>query len=160
MSFPTHILAAAGFTEDGRGNVLMVKTHHHGWVYPGGQVENGESIPDAVIRETKEESGIDIEVGPLVGVYSNTGSYIWHDGKTFVPTKAMFDFICCYKGGELGISDETSDSMWVPKEKLLELNDHPVYQMRIRAYLDFAGKVLYADYEARPEFKLKSKRYI
>lgn len=160
MTFPTHILAAAGFTEDGKGNILMVKTHNNGWVYPGGQVEIGESIPDAVVRETKEESGIDIEVGPLVGIYSNTGTYIWYDGKTHVPTKAMFDFICYYKSGDLGTSDETSDSMWVPKEKALELNMHPVYRLRYQAYLDFSGKILYADYVAHPEFVLKSKRYV
>ena len=160
MAFPTHIVAAAGFTEDGKGNILMVRTHHHGWIYPGGQIENGESIPNGVIRETKEESGIDIEVGPLVGIYSNTGSYVWHDGKTFVPTKVMFDFICYYKGGELGTSEETMDSMWVPKEKVIDLLDRDIFKLRYQAYLDFAKRVLYAEYSTRPEYTLKSKRYI
>lgn len=160
MSFPTHILAAAGFTEDGKGNILLVKTHNHGWVFPGGQVEVGENIPDAVIRETKEESGIDIKVGPLVGIYSNTGTYIYYDGKTRVPTKAMFDFICYYEGGELATSDETSDSMWIPREKALELIKHPAMQLRYQAYLDYSGKILYVDYVSRPEFVLKSKRYV
>ncbi len=160
MAFPTHILAAAGITEDRKGNVLLVKTYNNGWVYPGGQVEIGESIPNAVIRETKEESGIDIVVGPLVGIYSNTGTHLWHDGKTHVPTKAMFDFVCYYKGGELCISDETSDSIWYPKEKALEFITHPAMVLRYQAYLDYCGKILYADYVSRPEFILKSRRYV
>lgn len=74
MTFPTHIVATGGFVEDGQGNILLVKTRDGGWVYPGGQVEVGENLIDGLIREIKEESGIDVSVGSLVGVYSNTGT--------------------------------------------------------------------------------------
>ncbi|MGG3311029.1 NUDIX hydrolase, partial [Paenibacillus lautus] len=73
MPFPTQIVATGGFVEDGQGNILLVKTRDGGWVYPGGQVEVGENLIDGLIREIKEESGIDVSVGSLVGVYSNTG---------------------------------------------------------------------------------------
>ena len=35
---PTHIVATGGIVEDNAGNILLVKTYHGGWVFPGGQV--------------------------------------------------------------------------------------------------------------------------
>ena len=40
------------------------------WVFPGGYVDRGESVKDAAVRETKEESDLDVRLGPLVGIYS------------------------------------------------------------------------------------------
>ena len=108
MQMPTHIVAAGGIVEEENEQILLVKTYHGGWVFPGGQVEVGENLMDGLIREVEEESGIQIEVMQLIGVYSNTGMYKWHDGITDVPTKVMFDFICKPLGGELRTSDETS----------------------------------------------------
>jgi ADP-ribose pyrophosphatase YjhB (NUDIX family) len=79
LSFPTHIVSAGGFVEDGEGNILLVKTRNGGWVYPGGQVEVGENLMDALVREIKEESGIDTTISYLVGIYSNTGVFKWYD---------------------------------------------------------------------------------
>lgn len=77
MKMPTHIIACGGLVEDLEGNLLVVKTEHGGWVFPGGQVEVGENLMDGVIREVKEESRMDVEVEHLIGVYSNTGIHKW-----------------------------------------------------------------------------------
>ena len=45
---PTHIIAGAGIVINENNEVLMVKTHNAGWVFPGGQVEVGENVIDAV----------------------------------------------------------------------------------------------------------------
>lgn len=105
MAMPTHIVAVGGFVENEQGHILLVKTQHGGWVFPGGQVEIGENLLDALIREIKEESGIDIVVSHVVGIYSNTGIHKWHDGITDVPTKLMMDFVCKPVGGTLGTSE-------------------------------------------------------
>lgn len=159
MQMPVHIVAAGGFVENTKGEILLVKTRREGhWVFPGGQVEVGENLIDGVIREVKEESGIDAKVSHLVGVFSNTATYEGHSGVKIVPTKVMFDFVCDPIGGELATSDETSDSRWVSKEKVLDMVSAPVLRTRYQVYLDYNGSVHYMDYITRPEFELKFER--
>jgi 8-oxo-dGTP pyrophosphatase MutT (NUDIX family) len=160
MAMPTHIVAVGGIVENDQGEILLVKTHHERWVFPGGQVEVGENLMEALIREIKEESGIDVEVSCLIGVYSNTGIYKWHDGTTDVPTKVMFDFIGRPVGGQLCTSEETSESCWVAKDQVLDRITSPAIRTRYQAYLDFRGEIHYMDYVTNPEFELKLKRTI
>lgn len=161
MQMPVHIVATAGFVENTKNEILLVKTRREGhWVFPGGQVEVGENLIDGVIREVKEESGIDVKVSHLVGVFSNTATYEGHSGVKIVPTKVMFDFVCEPIGGTLTTSDETSDSRWVNKEEVLDMILAPALRTRYQAYIDFNGSVQYMDYITRPEFELKLERNI
>ncbi|UQZ36276.1 ADP-ribose pyrophosphatase [Paenibacillus sp. PK3_47] len=160
MIMPVHIVAVGGIVENEQGEILLVKTYRGGWVFPGGQVEAGETLTDALAREIKEESGIDAVVSNLIGVYSNTGTYKGYDGVTDVPTKVIMDFTCKPVGGELGTSDETSDSRWVAKDQVLRYITSPVIVTRYQAYLDFAGNVGYMAYETKPEFKVSLERNI
>lgn len=161
MPFPTHIVATGGLVKDGQGNILLVKTRDGGWVYPGGQVEVGENLIDGLIREIKEESGIDVSVDSLVGVYSNTGIQKWYDGVTDVPTQVGFDFVCQPIGGELlSFSEETTDSRWVARDRVLDLITQQSVRFRYQAYLEFNGAVNYADYVNKPEFTIKHQTYI
>ncbi|MCM3170850.1 NUDIX domain-containing protein [Paenibacillus sp. MER 99-2] len=146
MVFPTHIVSAGGIVEDGAGNILLVKAHDDGWVYPGGITEVGENLIDGVIREIKEESGIDATVSHLISIVSNTAIHKWYDGETDVPTKVMFDFVCKAVGGELATSDETSECRWVPKENVLDFITLPGIRKRYEAYLNFNGSVNYMEY--------------
>jgi 8-oxo-dGTP diphosphatase len=158
MEMPTHIVAVGGIVEDEQGNILLVKTHHGGWVFPGGQVEVGENLIDALTREIKEESGIDVHISNLIGVYSNTGIHKWYDGITDVPTKLMLDYVCKPIGGELATSLETTEVKWIKKEKVLDFISAPAIRTRYKAYLDFDSKINYMEYVTRPEFDLKLNR--
>lgn len=157
MAFPTHIVAVGGIVEDEDGNILLVNTRDGGWVFPGGQVEVGENLMDALCREIKEESGIDVTVSHLIGVYSNTGTHKWYDGVTEVPTKLMLDFACKPVGGQLSISEETTDSEWVLKEKALDFITPPAIRTRFQVYLDFEGATAYMEYVTNPEFEIKHR---
>ncbi len=161
MQMPVHIVAAGGFVTDEKDEILLVKTRRDGhWVFPGGQIEVGENLIDGVIREVKEESGLDVTVSHLVGVFSNTATYEGHSGVKIVPTKVMFDFVCEPVGGEFNTSDETSDVRWVRKEDVLNMISAPALRTRYQAYLNFEGSVQYMDYVTKPEFEVKSKRTI
>lgn len=157
MNFPTHIVSAGGIVEDSDGNILLVKTQHNGWVYPGGIIEVGENLMDGLIREIKEESGIDATVIELISIISNTGIPKWHDGITDVPTKVMFDFVCKAEGGTLTTSDETSDCKWVPKDSILDWITLPSIRLRYQAYLDFSGSVNYISYVTGAESEVEVK---
>lgn len=157
MTFPTHIVAVGGIVEDGQGKILLVKTRDGGWVFPGGQVEVGENLIDALSREIKEESGIDTAASYLIGIYSNTGVHKWYDNVTDVPTKLMLDFVCMPIGGELNASDETTDSQWVARDQVLNLIAAPAIRTRFQAYLDFDGTTTYMEYVTKPEFKIKNR---
>jgi ADP-ribose pyrophosphatase YjhB (NUDIX family) len=65
---------AAAIPRDAQGNILLLRRAFDPgaglWTFPGGFVDLGESVEDAARRETREELDIDVELGPLVGVYS------------------------------------------------------------------------------------------
>lgn len=159
--FPTHIVAVDGVVENERNEILLVKHRDKEvWTVPGGQVEIGENLIDALIRETKEESGIDVVVNRLVCISSNTGTYEGYNGYGTVPTKVIFGFTCTAIGGELANSDETSESRWIPKDTVLDYITVPSLAERFKAYLNFDGNVQYLEYITRPKYDLKLKREV
>ena len=138
----------------------MVKTHNQCWVFPGGQVEVGENVIDAVKREIMEETGIDVEVGEVFCIASNIGKYPGYNGVKEIPTKIMLDFICKAKGGVPRPSEENSESMYVPKDKVLDMINAPAIIERYKAFLEYTGRPTYMEYVAKPVFELKLKRLI
>ena len=157
---PTHIIAAAGIVINQNGEILLVKTHRHGWVFPGGQVEVGENVIDAVKREVMEESGIEIEVGETFCISSNTCKYPGYNGVKEVPTKIILDFICRAKGSVPRPSDENSESAFFTRDKARELITAPAIVERYKAYLEYVGRPIYLEYVTKPDFQLKLKRTI
>ena len=71
QNYPHPTVGALIFNPEGK--MLLVQSHkfHGKWVVPGGHIEVGERMADAVIREAKEETGLDIELTGLFGVYSD-----------------------------------------------------------------------------------------
>ena len=158
--FPTHIVAVGGIVKNEKGEILLVKHNRAGWCWPGGQVENGETLTQALRREVMEETGIEIEVGEIFCVSSNTGSYPGYNGVKTVPTKVMFDFVCTYKGGESRPSEENSESAWFSEEEAEKLIAAPMYAERFAAYLQGGERPVYLAYVTRPDYRLDEKREI
>lgn len=70
------VVACALFSIDDRVALLRrgIEPAIHRWVFPGGYVDRGESVPEAAVRETREESHVNVKVSSLLGVYSYPGS--------------------------------------------------------------------------------------
>lgn len=158
MILPTHIVAVGGVVENERGEILLVKHINGEWACPGGQVENGENLIDALKREIYEESGINVTVNKLFWIGSTTSAHEGYNGVEIVPTKVIFNFTCTYINGELRGSNETSEACWIKRDKALDML-HPATRDRFQAYLDFSGIVQYMEYASRP-YKLKLKRHV
>jgi len=73
---PKHIVAVSGYITNETGEVLLVRNLHRSdtMEQPGGMVEEGESLEEAVIREIFEETGITVKVFGVTGVYQNMTS--------------------------------------------------------------------------------------
>ena len=125
------VVAVTAFVQDHDGRVLLVhRTDNDLWALPGGAQEIGEYIADTVVRETKEEAGIDVEVTGVVGIYTNP-----HHVVEFSDGEVRQQFSICFRarpiGGELVGSSETSEARWIARDKLDSLTIHPSMRLRI-----------------------------
>ncbi|MGE5218969.1 MAG: NUDIX domain-containing protein [Chloroflexota bacterium] len=102
------VVAGTVFALDG-GIVLLkrgVEPALGKWVFPGGYVDRGESVRDAAVRETKEESQLDVKLGPLLDVYSYSRS-----------PNVIVVYTAEVIGGVLMAADESVDArIFAPKE--------------------------------------------
>lgn len=160
MYWPVHIVAVGGLVYNKSGEILIAKsTRKNTWSFLGGQVEVGENLEEALKREILEESGIQVKIRNLVGIYSNIQQTIWHDGKTQVPTKITIDFICDYISGLPKISNETCEVIWVKPEEAIKIFTHPVFSLRLKNCLNYKGCIFYHSFTTQPYRELFSSIY-
>jgi 8-oxo-dGTP diphosphatase len=99
--------------------VLLVKRAHPPiqgqWSIPGGVLEVGEMVREAAIREAREETGLIVEPGELLGVYDR----ILRDPENRVQYHyVLIDFLCRPKGGELLAASDATEVRWFSREEL------------------------------------------
>ena len=136
-----HIVAAGGLVTNSQGQVLLLKSPRYGdWEFPGGQVEESETIPHALEREVFEETGIVVRVKSLVGIYSNTRK----------PSIVNMDFICEYISGEPATSAESTQVEWVDRDESLSRVKREAIYKRLKNMLDFSGEITYRAYFVDP----------
>lgn len=100
----TAIRCVGGIVHDSAGRLLLIRRAHAPsaglWTLPGGRVEPGETDDAAVIRELREETGLEVLPRRLVGVLEH-------------PPYLIHDYVCSLRGGQLRAGDDAAGARWV-----------------------------------------------
>lgn len=121
---------AAVFDAEGR-ILLHRRTDNNRWALPGGTMEIGETADQCIVREVQEETGYQVEVIRLVGIYSdpNLTTITYPDGNTVAYVSALFE--CRLLGGEATLCDESSAVDWFDPHNLPQ-PFHPGHVPRVQ----------------------------
>ena len=116
--------ASALIFDEARDRILMTqRSDNSRWCLPGGGMDPGESASETCIREVMEETGLQVQVTRLIGVYTTPDMLIEYlDGNKVQPVS--FSFEAEITGGELGLSDETIDFGWYTVAEIDTLEHH------------------------------------
>jgi 8-oxo-dGTP diphosphatase len=105
----SRIRCVGAIITDDTGRLLLIRRGHEPeegrWSLPGGRVRPGESDPEAVAREIREETGLRVEPGRLIGEVERPGP-----GGTIFD---IHDYAATVSGGLLAAGDDAADARWV-----------------------------------------------
>lgn len=140
---PNSLVAAAGvLAVDGAGRLLLQRRRDTGdWAIPMGRMELGETPAQCAVRETLEETGVEVEVTGLLGIYSDPGyivAYDDHDDPSkFGEVRQEFENTLIGRpvGGAPAANEEASDVRWFVPEELEAARIHPRMRQQLADYL-------------------------
>ncbi len=123
--------SASVIVRNSSDDLLLLRRSDSGrWTIPTGGLKKNETLTRCAIRECREETGLDIEILALVGVFSDPRHVSAHaDGEVRQPVNACFAGRVI--GGDLAISDEATEVAWVPPARLDDYDIHPSIRRRI-----------------------------
>jgi 8-oxo-dGTP pyrophosphatase MutT (NUDIX family) len=115
-----------------RERILLTRREDNGrWCLPGGGMDAGESANEACVREMLEETGLEVRVTKLIGIYTTPDILMeYPDGNRIQPV--AFSFEAEITGGELGLSDEVTEFGWytVKEMESMDILEHHVPRIR------------------------------
>src|SRR6266481_1287073 len=120
--FPELPLVGVGSIMIENDRVLLVKRAHPPiqgqWSIPGGVLEVGELVREAAIREAREETGLIVEPGELLGVYDRI---LRNPERRVQYHYVLIDFLCRRVAGDLAAATDAAEVRWFSREELLAL---------------------------------------
>ena len=134
---PNSLVPACGvLAADEHGRVLLQRRRDTGqWALPMGQMELGETPSECAVRETREETGVLVQVTGLLGVYSDPGHIVaYGNGEIRQAYEVML--LARPVEGKPTVNDEASDVRWVAPGDLERLDIHPTQWQRLNDYLN------------------------
>jgi ADP-ribose pyrophosphatase YjhB (NUDIX family) len=117
------------------GTILLIRhTDNGNLALPGGGMDLGESITQAAVREVEEETGLDVEITGLVGIYTNPRHLIEYTSDGEVRQEFSVVFTARPKGGSPTTSSEASEVVWIDPADVGDLRMHPSMRQRIEHF--------------------------
>lgn len=121
--FPEQPIVGVGAIIIQDGRVLLVKRAHPPiegqWSIPGGALEIGELVREAAVREAREETGLIVEPGELLGVFDRV---LRNPDERVQYHYVLIDFLCKPLGGQLRAASDAAEARWFKREELPALN--------------------------------------
>nr|TFG55185.1 MAG: NUDIX domain-containing protein [Hyphomicrobiales bacterium] len=119
MSSSRPILAVGAVIENNAGEILLVRRgwppRENEWSIPGGKVEWGEAVQNALIREVAEETGLDIELAGLIDIVN---SFIRDEAGHLTYHHVLLDYAARSRTGTARAGDDVREVKWAPREDL------------------------------------------
>ena len=136
------VVGGSAVVVDDEGRILLQRRSDSGnWALPGGAMDIGETFAQSVIREVNEETGFDVRIERIVGIYSDPGHvFAYDDGE--VRQEFNICLACTIIGGELTVSSESTDVRFLPLDEVAGLPMHESIRKRIKDYLNNEQPVL------------------
>jgi ADP-ribose pyrophosphatase YjhB (NUDIX family) len=123
------------------GELLLIRRSDNGnWALPGGAMDLAESLVQAAVRETAEETGVQVEITGLVGIYTDPKHVILYTSDGEVRQEFSVVFTARQVGGEPTPSDESREVYWIAPDTAGELPMDRSMRMRIDHYLSGSEK--------------------
>lgn len=137
------VIAVSAFVLDDHERLLTIRRTDNDLIaLPGGRHELGETVTQTAVRETREETGILVEVTSLVGVFSNPDHVMSYDDG-----EVRQEFSICFRArpidGTPRTSDESSEVAWLTRSDLDAVDIHPSIRLRIEHGFDAAAPPYY-----------------
>ena len=116
--------------------ILMIRrTDNDNWAVPGGAIDLGESVAQAAVRETREESGIECEITGIVGIYSDPKHVLLYTSNGEVRQEFSIVLTARPLSGQPTPSSESSEVRWVPVSEVRDYTMDRSMRIRINDYL-------------------------
>ncbi|MEV6504173.1 NUDIX hydrolase [Streptomyces prunicolor] len=128
--------AASAIVVDDSGRILLQRRRDNDmWALPGGAMNIGESLPECAVRETREETGFDVEIIGIVGTYTNPRHvFAYDDGE--VRQEFSVCFLARPVAGQLAVSEESTDVRWFQPAEVDALPMVPSIRKRVNDWRD------------------------
>jgi len=135
--FPKGIeIVGSVIIEDPDGNILLVKSPkwHNKWTMPGGHIDPGETIEEALIREAREEIGLSLKPEGTIAFGELINSKDFHRPAHFI----YFDVLCKTSDRKIKLDDqELVEYIWAKPEEALKMDLAESYNTTIKKYLAY-----------------------
>jgi ADP-ribose pyrophosphatase YjhB (NUDIX family) len=116
--------------------LLIRRSDNDNWALPGGAVDLGESLTQAAVRETREESGIECEVTGVSGIYTDPRHVMLYTSNGEVRQEFSIVLTARPSGGQPTTSTETSEVRWVPRAEVARYQMDASMRLRLQHYLE------------------------